>query len=130
MAHMIEEMYDQVVQKQCKRYVPSGKVFFIHVEPCSAAGEYTAIEGFNWRNVCDESGKNIALNEDQQRERYGRKYRRCAHDDQALGALMACSSNDIEAKIPEPMRPRISHFVIQNLVPQSNASKGVVVDQS
>ncbi|KAG9404739.1 hypothetical protein AC1031_004944 [Aphanomyces cochlioides] len=65
MAHMIEEMYDQVVQTQWKRYVHSNMSSIR-----SAAGKFTAIEGFNWKNVCDESGKNIALNEEQQRERY------------------------------------------------------------
>ncbi|KAF0712535.1 Aste57867_4796 [Aphanomyces stellatus] len=83
-AQMVKEMHEQIVQTKRKRYVHSqvgssnGKKLLqdlkIQVEPWRtvpfATAVHTTVEAFKWESVRDGSGQNIALTEEQQRERY------------------------------------------------------------
>ncbi|KAL8013252.1 hypothetical protein Plhal710r2_c039g0137151 [Plasmopara halstedii] len=83
-AKLVKEIHDQVVQTKRKRYVHSemssnkGNALLqdlnIRVKPVGTV-PFTArnpapVQGFKWESVCDGRGQNIALAEEQQRERY------------------------------------------------------------
>ncbi|KAL7679602.1 hypothetical protein Plhal304r1_c076g0163151 [Plasmopara halstedii] len=83
-AKLVKEIHDQVVQTKRKRYVHSemssnkGNALLqdlnIRVKPVGTvpftARDPAPVQGFKWESVCDGRGQNIALAEEQQRERY------------------------------------------------------------
>ncbi|KAL8008754.1 putative protein kinase [Plasmopara halstedii] len=83
-AKLVKEIHDQVVQTKRKRYVHSemssnkGNALLqdldIRVKPVGTvpftARDPAPVQGFKWESVCDGRGQNIALTEEQQRERY------------------------------------------------------------
>ncbi|KAL8023494.1 hypothetical protein Plhal710r2_c006g0027881 [Plasmopara halstedii] len=83
-AKLVKEIHDQVVQTKRKRYVHSemssnkGNALLqdlnIRVKPVGTvpftARDSAPVQGFKWESVCDGRGQNIALTEEQQRERY------------------------------------------------------------
>jgi len=84
MVKKVDEMHEQIVQTKRKRYVHSqvssrkGRELLqelnIKVKPLPtvpfASGDHTPAEAFKWESVRDESGQDIALTEEQQRQRY------------------------------------------------------------
>ncbi|KAG2525108.1 hypothetical protein BBO99_00002511 [Phytophthora kernoviae] len=84
MAKEIHEMHEQVVTTKQKRYGHSemssnkGNALLqdlnIRVKPVGtvpfAARDPAPVQAFIWESICDGRGKNIALTEEQQRERY------------------------------------------------------------
>jgi hypothetical protein len=83
-AQMVKEIHDQVVQTKRKRYVHSemssnkGNALLqdlnIRVKPVGTvpftSRDPAPVQAFKWESVCDGRGQNIALTEEQQRERY------------------------------------------------------------
>ncbi|KAG9404702.1 hypothetical protein AC1031_004910 [Aphanomyces cochlioides] len=82
--HLVREIHGQDMKTRYKRiahsrmkasdYKSLKQVFNIHVDVMRTvhltAGKFSLTEAFQWGSICDESGKTIAITEEQQRERY------------------------------------------------------------